>query len=99
MILPVTAVYQLMLSANWCVVTMGAIKYYCGTVPVPYRLERDLRGTMPSFSGRVDPARPCLVLIKNGEIRLLESKKKIDPGVRLLTKTRHQKFSQKSGVS
>ena len=25
---------------------MGAIKYYCGTVPVPYRLERD-RGTVP----------------------------------------------------
>ena len=26
---------------------MGAIKYYFGTVPVPYRLERDLRGTVP----------------------------------------------------
>ena len=28
-------------------VAMGAIKYYFGTVPVPYRLERDLRGTVP----------------------------------------------------
>ena len=41
----------------WCVVTMAAGQYHFGTVPVLYRLERDLRRTVRIY-GRAGPRRP-----------------------------------------
>ena len=49
---------------------MGAIKYYFGTVPVPYRLERDLRGTVPRAT------RPGRDRDGRGKKRLFFTKKK-----------------------
>ena len=59
------------------------LTYYCCTVPVPYRLERDLRGTVPRATrpgrDRDGRAKKRLFFTKKKENQPQELKKKINP--------------------